>query len=117
MTLQEFKARHADVVLDELEWDDLDALASGAALFYVLLSNKDCRKEDKAILYAGHAMTIGMCNDGRELLFVRTTAKGNVRLDSVTRHELQNEGRTALFRTMPIPKDDPRSRKPWNQWR
>lgn len=115
MTLEELKRKHGDVVLGEPSWDDLKALANGAALFYVSLSRGRKPKDERNILWAGHVLTCGMTADGG-LTFLRMTAHGNPKMGIVYRQNIAPDGSAALFRTDPIPEYDRRNLETWNHW-
>ena len=116
MTLKEFKAKHGDVLISELAWCDLDKLARGAALFYVSLTNRKGPKEDRNIVCSDFALTMGIGNTPRTLTVARTTHAGYLALSEITEPDLRDDGRIALFRTRPLPADDPRSTKLCGEW-
>ncbi len=116
MTLKEFKDKNSDIMLEELAWNDLHDIAGGEALFYVSLTGKNAPKEDRTVVYAGHAMTVGMNIPDKELLVIRLTAGGYPRLDPISADDLKPDGKAILFRTTALPENDTRNRKPWHQW-
>ncbi len=116
MTLKEFRTKNCDVVLDPVGPEDLDRLACGAALLYVSLSGGNRPKDDRTVLWAGHVLTAGMYDGDRQILLVRLTQYGNVKLDTVEISALEPGGRAALFTTAPFTKHDPRVSLPWKEW-
>ena len=115
MTLDIFKARNGDIVLDEIRHEDLEEIANGQALFYVSLSNSKKPKGERAVLYAGHAMTAGAVSDGG-ICILRLTARGNPRMDVLYPGNLGPDGSCALFRTRPFPAGDYRNLAAWTKW-
>ena len=116
MTLKEFRTKHPDVLLNELKWRDLDAIARGAALFCVTLSNKTGPKENRTIIYADYALTMGMGSTPKTLTVMQTTKSGYPMLRSITENDLQASGHIALFRTASLPTNDPRNTKLCLHW-
>ena len=116
MTLKEFKAKHGDIIFDEIKPDELDRLSCGAALFYMSLSNRNGPKAEKNVLYAGYILTLGLNRSLDELMFMRLTHGGRPKLDTVKLHELNGNGRAALFRTAAMKSGDNRTYRPYDQW-
>ncbi len=117
MTLKELKTKHGDIILDEVKLEDLDKLACGAVLFYVSLSGKNGPKDDKKVLWAGHAMTVRLNRPYAELTIIRVTDYGNIKYDSIKFDALRDDGRAALFMTRPLTENDPRNKTSWNRWK
>lgn len=115
MTLDEFKKNNGDVMLSEPSWDELKTMANGAALFYVSLSTGRKPKNQRAIKWAGHALTAGMTADGG-LELLRLTAEGNPKLCVVYPANTAPDGSAALYLTAPIPEWDRRNLESWNHW-
>lgn len=118
MTLNQLKNANPDIILDEAPWEEIVKNADGAAYFYVSLPNGNKPKDQRKILWAGHVLTVGLDKDvsGDRILLIRLTSQGNVRLDACAKKAISPGGNAVLFRTRPLAADDPRSRKPWNQW-
>lgn len=114
MTLKELKQANGDLILEPVPWDETDGLANGAVLFYASLTNGTKPPDDRKVLWAGQVMTAGK-HAGGDLLFVRLTGHGNAVLDS-TDEQAAAAGRTALFRTRPFSRNDPRNLEPWGRW-
>lgn len=115
MTLAELKKENPDIVLEELRREDLESLATGAALFYVSLSSSSRPKDARAVRYAGHVLTQGMTSDGG-LVILRMTANGNPKRDIVYPGSIAPDGTAALYRTQPMAAYDSRNLEPWNHW-
>ena len=108
MTLAELKERNPDVVLDEVSWEELDGMASGAVLFYASLAGGSRPKEERQVLWAGYVLTQGL-SYGNALTVVRMTNTGGAKVTTIGRTEDIERQRAALFRTRPLPSGDPRA--------
>lgn len=115
MTLAELKKNNSDTILDEIPWNDVPAVATGAALFLASLAPSKRPKDLQSVLSASHVLTAGMTQDGG-LIVMKLTKKGHPQLAIVYESHVAPDGSMALFRTSPFPADDRRNMKPWNEW-
>lgn len=118
MNLKELRARHPDVILDEMSGDELRAGANGMAVFYASVRPGRAPKDGRQVLCAGYALTAGLVRDvsGDYLNVLRLTAHGNAKIDLVKLDGLGPNGNAAMFHAAPISGRDPRNLEACLDW-
>lgn len=118
MTMQEFKANNADIVFDEATELSIREAACGKTFMYISVSPGKKPKEERRVLYAGYATTVGIQTDisGDYLMLLRLTANGNPKLDGLKIDNSGPNGNVALFHTAPVSERDHRSLSSWTRW-
>lgn len=118
MYLKEFMEKNEDIMLQALTAEELPAIAMGEAVLYVSLAEGRKPKSERAVLFAGYALTAGMTfsENYDSLYLVRSTAGGNPAMDRISLTGLAPDGNVILFRTRPMKHGDPRIFERFKHW-
>lgn len=117
MTIDEFVAKHRDILLLPVRPDELGTLTETDVLFLLTAARGRKPVGQRKIVAASWAYPVWFYADGSQLNVVRTTKNLHMTVDCIDRGDLEGDAMyKVLYKAACLPSTDRRHGKPWTEW-